>query len=169
VKEDHADFKRTEEEVKHRIDTLLNIKGKRTASSFHRELGLLIWDECGMARTKESLEKALKRLPELREEFWTNLRVPGVGESFNQELELAGRVADFLEFGELLCRDALTREESCGGHFRVEHQDEGEAKRNDDDYSYVAAWGYTGDVSNPKLHKEWLKYQEMSFTTRSYK
>jgi succinate dehydrogenase / fumarate reductase flavoprotein subunit len=169
AKEDHPDFKRTEEEVQHRVNTLLNIKGKRTASSFHRELGLLIWDECGMARTKESLEKALKRLPELREEFWTNLRVPGVGESFNQELELAGRVADFLEFGELLCRDALAREESCGGHFRVEHQDEGEAKRNDHDYSYVAAWGYTGDVSNPKLHKEWLKYQEMSFTTRSYK
>jgi succinate dehydrogenase / fumarate reductase, flavoprotein subunit len=169
VKEDHPDFKRTEEDVRQRTKTLLAINGKRTASSFHRELGLLIWDECGMARSKESLEKALKRLPELREEFWTNLRVPGIGESFNQELELAGRVADFLEFGELLCRDALSREESCGGHFRVEHQDAGEAKRNDEDYSYVAAWGYTGDVSNPKLYKEWLKYQEMSFTTRSYK
>ena len=122
-----------------------------------------------MARSEESLNFALKRIPELREEFWTNVRVPGSGESFNQEIELAGRVADFLEFGELLCRDALTREESCGGHFRVEHQDNGEALRHDDKFSYVSAWNYTGDLSKPELKKEWLKYQDVDFVTRSYK
>lgn len=169
VNESHPEFKRVEEEVRKRTSTLLNINGKRSVSSFHRELGLLVWDQCGMARSEESLNFALKRIPELREEFWTNVRVPGSGESFNQEIELAGRVADFLEFGELLCRDALTREESCGGHFRVEHQDNGEALRHDDKFSYVSAWNYTGDLSKPELKKEWLKYQDVDFVTRSYK
>jgi succinate dehydrogenase / fumarate reductase flavoprotein subunit len=132
-------------------------------------LGLLIWDKCGMARTKEGLAQALKRLPELREEFWSNVRVPGSGDTFNQQLEQAGRVADFLEFGELLCRDAYEREESCGGHFRSEHQMEGEAKRDDERFSYVAAWEYTGDLAKPKLNKEWLEYEEVHFSTRSYK
>jgi succinate dehydrogenase / fumarate reductase flavoprotein subunit len=169
VTTDHAEFRKIEDEVRLRTKTLLDINGKRSASSFHRELGLLIWDNCGMARSKESLTAALKRIPELREEFWKNLSVLGSGQGLNQQLELAGRVADFLEFGELLCLDAMQREESCGGHFRVEHQMEGEAKRNDDDYSYVAAWGYTGDLSKPQLNREWLKYQEVSFSTRSYK
>lgn len=169
VSERDADFKRVEAEVNERTSKLLSINGKRSADSFHRELGLLIWDKCGMARTKEGLTEALRKIPALREEFWSNLRVPGSGDQFNPQLELAGRVADFLEFGELLCNDALQREESCGGHFRSEYQDEGEARRNDDDFSYVAAWEYTGDLSRPKLHKEWLEYQEVHFSTRSYR
>ncbi len=169
VKSDAAEFKAVEAEVRERTNKLLSIKGTRTVSSFHRELGLLIWDKCGMARSKEGLMEALQRIPQLREEFWTNVRVPGEGEQLNQELEMAGRVADFLEFGELLCRDALMREESCGGHFRVEHEEAGEALRNDDTYSYVAAWEYTGDVTKPALHKEWLNYEEVHFSTRSYK
>lgn len=169
VSERDADFKRVEAEVNERTSKLLSINGKRSADSFHRELGLLIWDKCGMARTKEGLTEALRKIPALREEFWSNLRVPGSGDQFNPQLALAGRVADFLEFGELLCNDALQREESCGGHFRVEHQDEGEARRDDDQYSYVAAWEYTGDLSRPKLNKEWLEYQEVHFSTRSYR
>jgi succinate dehydrogenase / fumarate reductase flavoprotein subunit len=169
VSERDADFKRVEAEVNERTSKLLSINGKRSADSFHRELGLLIWDKCGMARTKEGLTEALRKIPALREEFWSNLRVPGSGDQFNQQLELAGRVADFLEFGELLCNDALQREESCGGHFRSEYQDEGEARRDDDQFSYVAAWEYTGDLSRPKLHKEWLEYQEVHFSTRSYR
>ena len=169
VKEDHAEFKRVEGEVLERTRKLVSINGRRSADSFHRELGLLIWDKCGMARTREGLQEALAKIPALREEFWQNVRVPGSGDSFNQQLELAGRVADFLEFGELLCTDALQREESCGGHFRVEHQDEGEARRDDDHFSYVAAWEHTGDLSKPALHKEWLHYQEVHFSTRSYR
>ena len=169
VSERDADFKRVEAEVNERTSKLLSINGKRSADSFHRELGLLIWDKCGMARTKEGLTEALRKIPALREEFWSNLRVPGSGDQFNPQLELAGRVADFLEFGELLCNDALQREESCGGHFRSEYQDEGEARRDDDQFSYVAAWEYTGDLSRPKLHKEWLEYQEVHFSTRSYR
>ena len=169
VTESHPEFAKVIDEVSQRTNKMLSINGKRSVSSFHRELGLLIWDECGMARSKESLEKALKRIPELREEFWTNVKVPGSGASFNPEIELAGRVADFLEFGELLCRDALNRAESCGGHFRVEHQDNGEALRHDDAYSYVSAWEYTGNLAEPKLQKEWLKYQSVDFVTRSYK
>jgi succinate dehydrogenase / fumarate reductase flavoprotein subunit len=157
----------------------LDIKGKRSVDSFHRELGLLMWDKCGMARSREGLQQALQRVPALREEFWNNLTVPGAGEQFNQELEKAGRVADFLEFGELMCIDALQREESCGGHFRVEHQytpeDEaakrgqaGEAKRDDSQFAYVAAWEYTGDTAKPKLHKEPLQYEEVHLAVRSY-
>jgi len=166
----HPQFVAVLAEVEDRVKRLLAVKGKRTVSSFHRELGLLMWDECGMSRTKEGLRAALAKIQALRREFWSNVMVPGSGEEFNQQLELAGRVADFLEFGELMCLDALDREESCGGHFRAEHQtEEGEALRNDDDYSYVAAWEFTGDVSQPRLRKEWLQYEEVHFSTRNYK
>ncbi len=179
---DHPSFKQAEENVGGITSRLLAIKGKRTARSFHRELGLLVWDKCGMARSRESLSAALKRIPELREEFWSNLNVPGSGENLNQALEHAGRVADFMEFAELLCTDALNREESCGGHFRVEHQytkadpevvsgytDEGEAKRNDQNFAYVAAWEFKGVGTPPQLNKEPLVYEEVHMSTRSYK
>ena len=166
----HPAFQEVLQEVNQRIAGLLAVKGKRTVTSFHRELGLLMWDKCGMARTREGLQEALGRIRTLREEFWRDVTVPGSGAEFNQQLELAGRVADFLEFGELMCLDALHREESCGGHFRVEHQtDDGEALRHDEDYSYVAAWQFTGDLAHPKLLKEWLHYDEVHFATRSYK
>ena len=131
-------FDLVQDEVESHIDTLLSIKGKRTPTSFHRELGQIMWDKCGMARNKEGLEDAIRKIPKLRKEFWQNLLVPGKNASLNQSLEHAGRVADFLEFGELMCRDALQREESCGGHFREEHQTpEGEAKRNDSKLSLI--------------------------------
>ncbi|MEI6537840.1 MAG: succinate dehydrogenase (quinone) flavoprotein subunit, partial [Verrucomicrobiaceae bacterium] len=160
----HPSFAQAEAEVAARTKRLLGIKGKRTVDSFHRELGLLVWDQCGMARNREGLQKALQRIPALREEFWSNVHVTGTGAEFNQELEKAGRVADFLEFAELMCIDALHREESCGGHFRTEYQytkeDEaakrgqaGEARRDDTNFSYVAAWEFTGDTAKPALHK----------------
>ena len=165
-----AEFVGTEETVRAQIDKLLSIKGKRTPTSFHRELGQIIWDECGMARNKTGLEAAIKKIPELRAEFWENLNVPGENGSLNQSLEQAGRVADFLEFGELMCRDALQREESCGGHFREEHQTpEGEAKRDDKNFSFVGAWEYKGENQTPELHKENLVYEEVKMTQRSYK
>ena len=165
-----SDFTETEDEVRSRIDKLLSIKGKRTPTSFHRELGQIIWEKCGMARNKSGLEEAIRKIPELREEFWSNLNVPGENASINQSLELAGRVADFLEFGELMCRDALQREESCGGHFREEHQTaEGEAKRDDENFAFVGAWEYKGDQNEPQLHKESLEYEEVKMTQRSYK
>jgi succinate dehydrogenase / fumarate reductase flavoprotein subunit len=176
---DHPAFKEAEANVAARTKKFLDIKGKRTVDDFHRELGLLMWDKCGMARNHEGLQQALQKLPGLREEFWKNVYVPGAGESFNQELEKAGRLADFLEFGELMCLDAQQRAESCGGHFRTEYQytaeDEkakrgqaGEALRNDEKFAYVAAWEYTGDVSKPALHKEELKYEEIHLAVRSY-
>jgi succinate dehydrogenase / fumarate reductase flavoprotein subunit len=179
VKTDHPAFKEAEQEVFARTNRFINIKGKRSVDSFHRELGLLMWGNCGMARSKEGLQQALKRVPEIREEFWNNVHVPGSGTQFNQELEKAGRLADFLEFGELMCLDALDREESCGGHFRVEHQytkeDEaakrgqaGEAKRDDEHFSYVAAWEFTGNTAKPALHKEPLVYEEVHLAVRSY-
>ena len=167
---DSSEFTGTEDEVRSRIDKLLSIKGKRTPTSFHRELGQIIWEKCGMARNKSGLEEAIRKIPELREEFWSNLNVPGENASINQSLELAGRVADFLEFGELMCRDALQREESCGGHFREEHQTaEGEAKRDDENFAFVGAWEYKGDQNEPQLHKESLEYEEVKMTQRSYK
>ena len=166
----NPEFVKALEDVNARTNRLLNIKGKRTVDSFHRELGLLVWENCGMARTREGLTEALQRIPGLREEFWNNVTVPGSGESFNQELEKAGRVADFLEFAELLCLDAREREESCGGHFRVEHQyEDGEAKRDDANFTYAAAWGYTGDLAKPQLNKEELKFEEVHLAVRSYK
>ncbi len=167
---DHPEFKKAIEEVEGRISKMLSIRGKRTVSEFHRELGRLMWDDVGMGRTRESLQRALKRIPELRQEFWEDVSVLGSGEELNQALEHAGRVADFLEFGELLAYDALQREESCGGHFREEYQTEdGEALRNDEQYAYVAAWEHKGVDQYPVLHKEPLVYEEVKMSQRSYK
>jgi len=170
VKADHAEFKKSVEEVKGQIDKLLSINGKKTPSEFHRELGKVMWEDVGMARSKQSLEHALKRIPEIRDEFWNNVKVVGSNEQFNQELENAGRLADFFEFAEILTKDALNREESCGGHFRTEHQTEdGEAMRNDEDYCYVAAWEFKGVGVEPELHKEPLKFENVHLAVRSYK
>ncbi len=167
---DHAEFKQAEAEVRARTNRLLSIKGKRTVTEFHRELGKLMWDNVGMARTEASIKQALERIPALRQEFWENVNVPGSGDDLNPALEYAGRVADFLEFGELLAYDALQREESCGGHFREEYQTEdGEALRNDEQYAYVAAWEFKGTDQFPALHKEELTYEEVKMTQRSYK
>jgi succinate dehydrogenase / fumarate reductase flavoprotein subunit len=165
-----SEFKKAEDEVRDRVKRLLSIKGTRTVDSFHKEIGKLLWDECGMARSKEGLEKAIKRFDEIREEFWSNVRVLGDNDELNQSLEKAGRVADFIDFGQLMCEDALDRNESCGGHFRVEYQTpEGEALRNDDDYFYVSAWKYTGEGNKPELVKEPLRYESVKLATRSYK
>ena len=167
---DHPEFKKAIADVESRVNQLLSIKGRKTVSEFHRELGKMMWDDVGMARNRETLQQALKKIPELRNEFWENVNVLGGGLELNQALEQAGRVADFLEFGELLAYDALQREESCGGHFREEYQTEdGEALRNDKDYAYVAAWEYKGVDQYPVLHKESLVYEEMKMTQRSYK
>jgi succinate dehydrogenase / fumarate reductase, flavoprotein subunit len=129
-----------------------------------------MWDHCGMARSEEGLRTALQRIPELRQEFHENVRVTGTGESFNQQLEHAGRLVDFFELAELMCRDALMRDESCGGHFRVEHQTpEGEARRNDDDFAFVGVWEYTGEGKEPVLHREQLDFEYVPFAQRSYK
>ena len=170
VKADHQEFRRAVEEVERSTQALLSVKGKRTVDDFHRELGRLLWDKCGMARTEAGLKEALTRIPVLREEFWSNVRVLGSGADVNQSLERAGRVADFLEFGELLCLDALTRKESCGGHFRAEHQtEEGEAKRNDKDFCHASAWEYRGRDKAPVMHKEPLVYENIELAQRSYK
>ncbi len=165
----HPAFTDAVNAVKAQTHQLLNIKGKRTVDSFHKQLGKIMWDHCGMARTREGLTQALVEIPQLREEFWQNVNVPGSGASLNQSLEKAGRVADFIELGELMCRDALHREESCGGHFRVEYQEEGEAKRNDEEFAYVAAWEWTGTGQAQRLHKEPLVYENVKMATRSYK
>ena len=166
----HPECQRIEAEVLARTRRLLEVKGKRTVDSFHRELGKLMWDYCGMARSAEGLRKGLTQIPALRAEFWRNVNVPGSDAELNQALEKAGRVADFLELGELMCRDALEREESCGGHFRVEYQTpDGEALRNDDDFAYVAAWEYTGADRAPELHKELLQFEYVPLAQRSYK
>lgn len=156
--------------VQQTIEKLLSIKGKRTVDSFHRELGKIMWDECGMSRTASGLEKAIGQIRALRDEFWQNVNVPGSGDDLNQSLEKAGRVADFFELGELMCIDALERNESCGGHFREEYQTpEGEAQRDDEHYSYVAAWGYRGPGNQPELHKEPLEFNYVHPSQRSYK
>ncbi|MGW5714703.1 fumarate reductase/succinate dehydrogenase flavoprotein subunit [Amycolatopsis sp. NPDC003865] len=158
-----------ETEVRERIAKLMAVKGTRSVDSFHRELGLLMWDHCGMSRSREGLRKALDRVPELRAEFWRDVRIPGDAATLNQELEKAGRVADFLELAELLLIDALAREESCGGHFREEHQTpEGEARRDDERFSYVAAWEYGGPDGPPVLHREDLTFEHVHPTQRSY-
>jgi len=167
---DHPEFERTENEVRSRVKRLLDADGKRSVDSFHRELGLLLWDKCGMARNAAGLKETLARIPELREEFWNNVTVPGYGETYNQSLERAGRVADFLEFGELMCRDALARDESCGGHFREEHQTpDGEAVRDDAHFANVFAWEFQGDGAEPRLHHEPLLFESVHLATRSYK
>jgi succinate dehydrogenase / fumarate reductase flavoprotein subunit len=166
----HDAFKESQAAVSDRIKRMMSINGKRTVTSFHRELGEIMWNLCGMERTEASLKEALERIPALRAEFWENARILGDADDLNQSLELAGRVADFLEMGELLCIDALHRNESCGGHFRSEYQTpDGEAQRNDEEYSYVAAWQYTGDDSAPLLNKEPLKFDYVEPTQRSYK
>ncbi|HXG91370.1 MAG TPA: fumarate reductase/succinate dehydrogenase flavoprotein subunit [Blastocatellia bacterium] len=167
---DNPEFRGAEEGVRKRLERLLSINGRRTAREFHRELGRLMWDKCGMARNEAGLKEVLERIPQIREEFWEDVSVLGTETEFNQSLEYAARVADFLEFAELVAYDALHRNESCGGHFREEYQTEdGEALRNDEEYSYVAAWQYTGTDSRPVLHKEPLVYEEVHMTQRSYK
>jgi succinate dehydrogenase / fumarate reductase flavoprotein subunit len=170
VKLDHPEFKKSQEEVSSLTKKMLSINGKRSPKEFWRDLGKIMWNNVGMARSEQSLKEAIKLIPELREEFWKNVKVVGSGAELNQELEKAGRVADFLEFGELLARDALHRNESCGGHFRVEYQTpEGEAKRNDKDYCYVGAWGFKGVDKEPELHKEPLTFETLQLAERSYK
>ncbi|BDS05091.1 succinate dehydrogenase flavoprotein subunit [Oceaniferula spumae] len=181
ISTDMDQFKRAETEVKDRMNALLSVNGNRTVDSFHRELGLVMWNHCGMARTKESLEEALRLIPQIRDEFWKNVRVPGTNNSLNSELEKASRVADFLEFAETMCYDALQREESCGGHFRLEYQftedspevqagktQPGEAQRRDEEFAYVAAWEFNGVGQPPTLHKEDLNFESIHLAIRSY-
>ena len=166
----HPEFARVEAEARDRYHRLASIGGTRSPDYFHRELGKIIWDYCGMERTEAGLDKALSEIPALYEEFSKDLRVTGGEDGLNQTLEKAGRVEDFFELGMLMCRDALEREESCGGHFRAEHQTaEGEALRDDENFAHVSAWEWTGDATQPNLHKEPLAYEEVDFQTRSYK
>jgi succinate dehydrogenase / fumarate reductase flavoprotein subunit len=166
----HAAFQDAEREARERSEKLLSINGKRSVSDIHRELGAIMWEYCGMARTAEGLKTALEKIPALREEFWRNVRVPGSAATLNQSLENANRLADFLEFAELMCYDALDRDESCGGHFRVEHQtEEGEAKRNDEEFAHASVWEFTGVGSTPKKHREELTFEHVPLTQRSYK
>jgi succinate dehydrogenase / fumarate reductase flavoprotein subunit len=164
------EFEQTAKEVQDRLDKLMNIKGNQSVDSFHKRLGRLMWDYVGMARSKEGLEKALDEIPKLREEFWKDVKIPGNQNEYNPELEKAHRVADFIELGELMARDALDREESCGGHFREEYQTEGgEALRRDDEFMYVSAWEYQGEDKAPILHKEPLQYESIEVKVRNYK
>jgi succinate dehydrogenase / fumarate reductase flavoprotein subunit len=164
------EFRAAEQETRARLEKLLAIKGKRTPTSFHRQLGKIMWDRCGMARNRQGLTEAITQIQALREEFWRNVNVVGEVGSLSQQLEIAARVADFIELGELMCRDALHREESCGGHFREEYQTEdGEALRNDEQFAYAAAWEYAGEQDTPVLNKEPLVYENVKLSTRSYK
>ncbi len=170
VPTDHPAFQAVEQEARDRFNRFLAVKGTRSVDWFHRELGRIMWDYCGMERTAEGLEKALSEIPALYEEFKKDVRVPGSAATLNQSLEKAGRVDDFFELSMLMCRDALDRNESCGGHFRAEYQTEdGEAKRNDDAYAHVSAWEWTGDMGKPELHKEQLEFEYVKLATRSYK
>ena len=167
---DHPEFKKAENDVAERTRKLLSIRGRKTAAELHRELGKVLWENCGMARTKSSLELTITKVRELRAEFWQNVNVPGSAEDLNQALEYAGRVGDFMEFGELLALDALKREESCGGHFREDYQyPDGEAKRNDEHFSHVAAWEYTGAGNEPIRNVEPLTWEVVHPSVRSYK
>ena len=166
---DHPAFVEAENHVQTTLNNLLSIQGTKSVDQYHKELGKIMWDYCGMARTAEGLTKARDMVRKLRAEFWQNVRVTGKADELNQDLEKAQRVADFMELGELMIVDALERNESCGGHFRVEFQEEGEAKRNDDTYAYVAAWEFKGIDNNPVMHKEELKFEEVKLATRSYK
>ena len=170
IASDHPAVRETEADVGRRTQRLLDVNGTRSADSFHRELGRLMWEKCGMARNDAGLREALERIPEIRAEFWRDVRVLGSAASFNQALEKAGRVADFLEFSELMCRDALERTESCGGHFREEYQTaEGEATRDDEHFAHVAAWEYSGADSDPVRHIEPLAFENVDLAVRSYK
>ena len=166
----HPAFADAEAGVRNLIKALLSINGKRSPDSFHKELGKLMWDECGMARSEAGLKKALARIPGLCDEFWHNLRIVGGEDELNQTLEKANRVSDFLELAELMCLDALQRTESCGGHFRLESQTaDGEAKRDDANFSYTAAWEWKGTGQSPALHKEPLTFEYVPLSQRSYK
>ncbi|MDA1261123.1 MAG: succinate dehydrogenase (quinone) flavoprotein subunit, partial [Planctomycetota bacterium] len=170
VDTDHPAFAATEQAVHDQVARLRGIGGKTPVDVFHRKLGKIMWEHCGMARNRAGLEQALREIPALRDEFWRDLRVLGSGEEFNIDLEKAGRVADYLEFSELMCRDALHREESCGGHFREEHQTpEGEAKRDDDQFAFATVWEHAGEGKPPALNKEPLVFVEVNPSTRSYK
>jgi succinate dehydrogenase / fumarate reductase flavoprotein subunit len=170
VSTDNEAFAEAEKTVSAQYDKMLSINGNKTVMEFHRELGAIIWDQVGMSRTAEGLTKAIEQIRELKKEFWTNLKLTGEKNTYNKYLEHAGRVADFFELGELMAIDALHREESCGGHFREDHQtEEGEALRNDEDFSYVAAWKYSGDDELPSLIKENLEFDFVQLTQRSYK
>jgi len=169
-KPDAPEFKSAEAEIQEKTKKLLSVNGTKTVDHFHRELGHIMWEKCGMARNESGLKEAIQKIPELREEFWKDVRVLGKNEELNQSLEKAGRVADFLEFGEIMCYDALEREESCGAHFREEYQtDEGEALRNDKKYAFVSAWEFKGVGQKPELHKEDLEFENVELATRSYK
>lgn len=170
VTTEQSEFREVESQVQSQVSRLLDVNGNRTVDSFHRELGKVMWEYCGMARNDAGLRKALERIPQIREEFWKDVKVPGTGTQLNQSLEKAGRVVDYLELAELMCRDALHRTESCGGHFREESQTpDGETLRDDENFAYAAAWEYTGDLSAPKLHKEPLKFEYVPLSQRSYK
>ncbi|MBC8256383.1 MAG: fumarate reductase/succinate dehydrogenase flavoprotein subunit [Candidatus Marinimicrobia bacterium] len=170
INSSHEAFKTAEKNIQTNLEKMMAIKGTKTVDDIHKELGKIMWEYVGMARNKEGLNKALDLIPQLREEFWSNVSIPGGLNEFNPELEKASRLADFLELGELMARDALNREESCGGHFREEYQtSENEAKRNDNDFAYVAAWEFKGANNKPELHKEDLIFDEVGLTTRSYK
>jgi len=170
INADHPAFKEAEQHVQSRLNTLLAVDGKRTVDDFHRKLGSIMWEYCGMARNNEGLEKARSLIQSLRAEFWENVRVPGIDKDFNQSLERAGRVADFLEFGELVIIDALARQESCGGHFNEAFQtDENEARRDDENFCHVAVWEFTGDDKAPRFHQEPLVFENVELTQRSYK
>ncbi|HNK98608.1 MAG TPA: fumarate reductase/succinate dehydrogenase flavoprotein subunit, partial [Chitinophagales bacterium] len=162
---DHPAFEETEKHVRESLDKLLSIQGTKSVDHYHKELGKIMWDYCGMARTAEGLKQAREMVKKLRAEFWQNVRVTGKANEFNQDLEKAMRVADFIELGELMIVDAYERNESCGGHFRTEFQEEGEAKRNDDEYAYVAAWEFRGVDNDPTMHKEELKYETVKLAT----
>jgi succinate dehydrogenase flavoprotein subunit len=167
---DHPAFKKATDTAAAKINRLLGIKGKKTVDEIHRELGLLLWDSCGMARNEAGLQRALAKIPDIRKEFWQNITIPGSGQELNQSLERAGRVADFLEFAELMVIDALARKESCGCHFREESQtEENEAKRDDENYSHVSVWEYTGDETPPEFHEEPLVFENVQPSQRSYK
>jgi len=170
VTTDHRAFKESIEGIENMTEKLLSINGKKSATEFHHELGRIMWDSVGMSRIEAGLKTALEKIPALRAEFWDNVKVTGTGKALNQELEKAGRVADFLEFGELMARDALERKESCGGHFREEFQtQEGEATRDDKNFSYVAAWEFNGVDKAPEMHKEPLEFENVELAVRSYK
>ena len=167
---DSPEFDEAEKAVTDKLNKLLSIKGENSVDYYHKKLGKIMWNKCGMSRNEEGLKEAIKEIAELREDFWKNVRVPGEANAKNQELEKAGRVADFLEIGELFAMDALDREESCGGHFREEYQTpEGEALRDDEKYRYVSAWEFKGDPKDSKLHKEELEFENVELKTRSYK
>ena len=170
ISTEHPEFEKAQKEVEQRLNFFINNKGTKSVDHFHKRLGKIMWENCGMARNKEGLESAIKDINALRDEFWKDVKVPGTKDGFNQELEKAGRVADFIELGALMCYDALSREESCGGHFREEYQTpEGEAVRNDEDFTFVSAWEFKGEKEVPELHKEDLKYENIELKQRSYK